>query len=192
MPRDTVRRWSKFGVALGGSVVFSFLFVRSVDIDDVWRALTAANYFYVLPALVLFSLSLAVRSVRWQLMYRPGRDLSLRLLLPSLLVGYAGNNLLPLRAGELLRAQHVAGRTIPPVPWMVTFGTFLMERLFDFLVLSTFVLWGVLITHGGGAYRDVALLLAGGTAFGLILAIFLARNPALPARLLARCSITGS
>src|SRR5207247_1509923 len=107
------------------------------------------------------------------------------LLLPALLVGYAGNNLLPLRAGELLRAQHLTARSIVPVPRMVTFGTFIMERLFDFMVLSTFVLWGILIVGEGGAYLGLALVLFGGTAGGFVVAVLLAHHPDMPSRLLA-------
>jgi uncharacterized protein (TIRG00374 family) len=189
MLRVMVRRWGKFAIALAGSLFFSVLFLRSTNLDEVWRALTGANYLYVVPALALFALSVVARSVRWQVMYRPDREYGWRFLLPSLLVGYAGNNLLPLRAGEILRAQHVGVRTSDPgpsVPWMVSFGTFIMERIFDFMVLSAFVLWGILIVHEGGAYLGIALLLAGGTATGLVVAVFLALNPGLPARLLAR------
>src|SRR5262245_41821786 len=187
--RLTVSSYAKFAVALAGSVFFSFLFVRSTNLGDVWEALQSANYLYVVPALGLFGLSVLARAIRWQLMYRPAREPALQRLLPSLLVGYAGNNLLPLRAGELLRAQQLASRTSlpgPPVPWLVTFGTFIMERLFDFMVLSTFVLWGILLVHQGGAYLGVALLLAAGTAAGLVVGVGMALKPELPAKLLSR------
>ncbi len=179
-----LRAWLKFAIALSFSVFFSYLFLRSTDLGEVGDALAGADYLYVVPALGLFALSLAVRALRWQYMYRPGRDLDWRRLLPSLLVGYAGNNLLPLRAGELLRAQHVADRA--RVPRMQTFGTFMMERLFDGLVLATFLLWGLLLADEGGAYLDIALLLAGGTAVGFLIGAYLAKNPRLPARLVSR------
>lgn len=184
MLNERLTRWLKFGLALGVSVAFTALFLLNTDLGEVADALAGADYFYVAPALGLFALSLAARAVRWHYLYRPHRSLDPRRLLPSLLVGYAGNNLLPLRAGELLRAQHLADRA--EVPRMVTFGTFIMERVFDFMVLSTFVLWGVLLAGVSGAYLGVALLLAAGTAAGLVVTLVLARRPTLLSRLLAR------
>jgi uncharacterized protein (TIRG00374 family) len=176
-------RWLKFILALAVSVAFSTLFLLSTDLGEVADALAGANYLYVVPGLALFAVSLLARAARWRYMY-VGLDLPWQRLVPSLLVGYAGNNLLPLRAGEILRAQHLADRA--SVPRMLTFGTFLMERLFDFMVLSTFVLWGVLLADVSGAYLGVALLLAGGTAAGFVVALVLAHRPALLQKLTAK------
>src|SRR5688572_135833 len=136
-------RWLKFFFALGVSLVFSALFLITIDIAEVADALAGANYVCVAPALALFALSLVFRPLPWRYLLGPEHDHSWRLLLPSLLVGYAGNNLLPLRAGELLRVQHLADRHA--VPRMYSFGTLMMERLFDGFVLATFLLWGLLL-----------------------------------------------
>lgn len=179
---ERLRGWLKFGIALAFSLVFSFLFIRGLDVGDVVEALADADYFYVLPALGLFALSLVFRSLRWRYFLQPQPDLGWRQLLPSLLVGYAGNNLLPLRAGELLRAQHLAERY--QVSRMQTFGTLLMERLFDGFVLATFVLWGMLLVDVG-AYLGVGLALAAATLAGFAVCIAFAHNPALPERFAA-------
>ena len=174
-------RWLKFFVALGVSAVFTWLFLRSVNLHDVGEALADANYVYVAPALGLFALSLVFRALRWRYFLQPEQDLGWRELLPSLLVGYAGNNLLPLRAGELLRAQHLADHR--GVARMQTLGTMVMERLFDGLVLATFVLWGLLLVHVGTAYLGLGLLLAGGALGGFVACTVLARRPDLPGRI---------
>jgi uncharacterized protein (TIRG00374 family) len=179
MPRsESGRRWLKFLVALGVSVAFSYLFIRSIDVDDVLDALRGANYWYVAPALALFAASLVARSLRWQVLYGPSNELSWRQLMPSLLVGYAGNNLLPLRAGELLRAQHLAEQY--GVARMETFGTLMMERLFDSAVLATFVLWGLLLVDAGAAYLGLGLALAGLSVAGFAGCTLLTLDPALP------------
>src|SRR5262245_53701807 len=95
---DRARRWLKFLVAICVSLVFGVLFVGSIDINAVGEALLDADYLYVLPALALFALSVAFRSLRWRFFLLPRYDLTWRALLPSVLIGYAGNNLLPLRA----------------------------------------------------------------------------------------------
>jgi uncharacterized protein (TIRG00374 family) len=175
LANERVRRWLKFLLALAVSVFFSFLFIRSVDLDEVADALAAADYVYVVPALLLFGASVAFRALRWACFLQSQRDLTWLQLLPSLLVGYAGNNLLPLRAGELLRAEHLSRRE--GVARMHTFGTLMMERLFDGLVLATFVLWGLLLADVSTAYLSVGIALAGLAIGGFVVCAVLARKP---------------
>ena len=184
MSKERALRWIKFAVALAISAVFSALFLLNTDLDEVADALAGANYAYVVPALALFAASLAARALRWRYLYLPHHDQGWLRLLPSLLVGYAGNNLLPLRAGELLRAQHVAARA--SIPWMVTFGTFIMERLFDFMVLSSFVLAGVLIAREGSAYVAAGGALFAATTAGFVVAVYFANHPGRARRLVSR------
>jgi hypothetical protein len=181
--RDRLARWLKFLVAISISVIFSALFLLSVDFDAVVDSLAGANYLYVPPALAFFAVSLGFRALRWRYLLEPQFVLSWRKLLPSLLVGYAGNNLLPLRAGELLRVQFLADRE--SVPRMPSFGTLMMERLFDGLVLASFLLWGLILAGPGTAYLGVGLILAGGTAAGFVVCTLLANNPAIAWRFAA-------
>src|SRR4051794_20416297 len=94
-PAPKWQMWAKFGVALAISVLFAGLFLRGLDLDQVWQSLRHANYLYVAPALALFGVSVCVRAERWRYFLLPANDLSWRQLLPSVLIGYAGNNLLP-------------------------------------------------------------------------------------------------
>src|SRR3972149_6059717 len=145
-----LKRHLRFFITIAVSVIFAALFLLSVDLDAVFESLGAADYAYVAPALGLFAVSVASRSLRWRCFLLPASDLTWRQLLPSVLIGYAGNNLLPLRAGELVRAQHLADRFA--VPRMRTLGALIMERLFDGAVLATFLLWGLLLADAGTAY----------------------------------------
>jgi glycosyltransferase 2 family protein len=178
------RRWLKFLLAVAVSVVFTYLFLRGMDLGEVGRTLTGANYLRVVPALGLFAVSMWLRALRWQITFKPCRDVHWSRLLPSLLVGYAGNNLLPLRAGELLRAQHLADRE--GIPRMLSFGTYMMERLFDGLILVTFLLWGLLLVDVGRGFLGAGLVLAALTAAGFVVCIFLANRPQLPAQIMSR------
>jgi uncharacterized protein (TIRG00374 family) len=170
-------RWLKFLIAIGGSLFFAFLFVRGVDLDEVADALGDADYVYVLPALALFAVSVVARSVRWRYFFLPQPDLTWRQLLPSVLIGYAGNNLLPLRAGELLRAQHLAERY--GIARMQTFGGLLMERLFDGAALAAFVVWGLLLADIGAAYLGAGLILGAGSIGGFVFCLVVVRKPAI-------------
>src|SRR5262245_12350068 len=180
---ERLRRWLKLGFAIAFSAVFMALFLRSVDLHEVGRAFRDADYRYVVPAMALFSLSVVCRSVRWRYFFLPGFDLTWRQLLPSVLIGYAGNNLLPLRAGELVRAQYLSDRFA--IARMQTFGGLLMERLFDGLVLAAFVLWGLLLADAGAGYLGLALALGSATLAGFVVCTLAALNPTLPQRIAA-------
>jgi uncharacterized protein (TIRG00374 family) len=181
---ETVKRWLKFALAVGGSVLFGYFFLRGTDLGEVWDALLEANYLLVPPALVLFGLSLVARAVRWRYLYQPHGDPPWRRLLPPLLVGYAGNNLLPLRMGEVLRAQHLADQD--GTPRMHTFGTLMMERLFDAFVLAGFLLWGLALAGVHAAYLGVALFLGIGGVVGTVAGALVARDTRLLSRLMER------
>jgi uncharacterized protein (TIRG00374 family) len=99
------------------------------------------------------------------------------------LIGYAGNNLLPLRAGELVRAQHLSEHF--GVPRMRTLGALLMERLFDGAVLSAFLLWGLVIDDAGAGFLTAGVILALGAAVGFVLCTAAALNPGLAGKIAA-------
>ena len=178
-----LKRHLRFLITIAVSVIFAALFLLSVDLDAVFESLGDADYAYVAPALALFAVSVAARSLRWRCFLLPASDLTWRQLLPSVLIGYAGNNLLPLRAGELVRAQHLADRFA--VPRMRTLGALIMERLFDGAVLATFLLWGLLLADAGTAYLGAGVLLAVSAAGGFALCALAALRPSLPATLAA-------
>jgi uncharacterized protein (TIRG00374 family) len=175
LANERARRWLKFLVALAVSLLFSYFFIRSVDLGEVADALGDADYTYVVPALALFAVSVALRALRWRYFLLPAHDLTWRALLPSVLVGYAGNNLLPLRAGELLRAQYLADHQ--GVSRMQTFGALVVERLFDGFILAVFVLWGLVLVEAGEGYLGAGLLLLGGALAAAAVCIVLANRP---------------
>lgn len=178
---ERTSRWLKLLVLVVASAVFSAYFLLSIDLGEVLDALESANYAYVVPGLALFAVSVVFRSLRWSAFLAPHSNLNTRQLLPSVLIGYAGNNLLPLRAGELVRAEHLYEHFA--VPRMRTFGALLMERLFDGLVLATFVLWGLLLTGSGAAYLTIGLLLLGGALGGFVVCGAIANRPSLLSRI---------
>ena len=46
------------------------------------------------------------RAMRWQFLLNPLRDFPVRRLYPIVIIGYAANNLLPMRLGELVRSYY--------------------------------------------------------------------------------------
>jgi len=121
----SVRFWA--GVAV--SAVFIGLFLRATHPREIASALETANYWYLVPAGVVLFLAICARCVRWSVLMRPVKAMSPVQLFPYAIVGYMANNLLPARAGEVVRAYILGERE--HVSRTGTFGTIAVERLFD-------------------------------------------------------------
>ncbi|MSQ40288.1 MAG: UPF0104 family protein, partial [Dehalococcoidia bacterium] len=85
------RLW--FGVVV--TLLFLALFLYKVDWREAAVHLRQANYLYVVPAIVVYFLSVYFRTLRWQFLLGPMKALSIARLYPVVVVGYMANNLLP-------------------------------------------------------------------------------------------------
>lgn len=130
----SVRFWASFAI----SVVLIALFLRATHPSEIADALSEANYWYLFPALAVLLLAISARCVRWSVLMRPVASISPARLFPYAIIGYMANNLLPARAGELVRAYVLGDRE--NVSKMGTFGTIAVERLFDGCVLVLMLL----------------------------------------------------
>ena len=130
----SIRFWASFAI----SVVLIALFLRATHPSEIADALGEANYWYLFPAVGVLLLAISARCVRWSVLMRPVAPLSPARLFPYAIIGYMANNLLPARAGEVVRAYVLGDRE--NVSKMGTFGTIAVERLFDGSVLVLMLL----------------------------------------------------
>jgi glycosyltransferase 2 family protein len=87
---------------------------------------------------LLYLSSFPVRALRWRLILRAQKVLSVRELVASVFVGYMANNVLPMRAGEIYRAHHL-GRRVRMSRSGVA-ASIVVERTFDGLMLVCVIL----------------------------------------------------
>lgn len=162
-------RRGRFWIGLAVSAVFVGMLLFSVDLPQMAQALRQANYIWVIPAIAVYFVSVAVRTVRYRYIVRSVRDVSSAALFPVLVIGYMANNLLPMRIGELVRAYVLSERH--QVAKMAALGTVAVERLFDGLTLLGFLSVTVLVFGGEGLLTDLALVAA--PVFGAALVVFI-------------------
>lgn len=129
-------------------IVFSllclWLAVRGADLDEVKRALATARYDVLAWTLVPTMGSFAIRAWRWRYLLRPVRTVRFAPLFSATMIGFFGNNVLPARLGELLRAYVVGQRG--GFSRAAALASIVVERVFDtFLLLAVFA--GVLLSH---------------------------------------------
>lgn len=164
------------GVAL--TILLLLWVLRDVSPAEVARELAAANLALLALSVLITIGGFAVRAVRWGVLLTPvERSIPFRPRYASVMIGFAANNLLPARIGELARAVSLS--RIAPVSIGASLATLVVERVFDGLILVG-LLFLVVATPGfplsesvGGvdpraAARAVALVMGG---VGLVLVL---------------------
>ena len=122
---------------VGGIAVSIALLVYlfwDVDLHDIVTHLANTYWSYLAASVLLNMLSLWLRAWRWYYLFPPGAQPSH--LFSALMIGYMGNNLLPLRAGEIVRVYVAARRG---QRFWTTLATVVVERALDGLALGLIV-----------------------------------------------------
>ncbi len=134
------RRWQiLLGVLV--SLIFLWLTVRKLELGQVWQYLRTANYWWIIPGVIVYFGAVWARTWRWHYLLRPIKAISLGNLFPVVCIGYFGNNVYPLRAGEVIRAFVL--RRNNGVPVSASLATIIVERVFDGLVMLLFVFFAL-------------------------------------------------
>lgn len=133
--------------------------LSGVDLSALWTTLLEARLWVMAPFLVLLALFYLSNAQRWALILRPFGRYTARDLAPSMMIGFAGNNVLPLRVGEIIRTILFAKEFGPSRSGVLM--TLVVERALDLV--------GILVVFGTG----VALVGAVPTGFrlGLFVAV---------------------
>ena len=118
---------------LAVTVACMYVAVRGVALQDALDALRDSDLLWLVPALPVFTLAIALRALRWWSVFAPAQRPPLRAVTYALLIGYFFNNILPARAGEAARVIALHRRA--STPKAETLGTVVVERLFDVLAL---------------------------------------------------------
>lgn len=127
----------KFWVGIGLSVALLALFLLTTDVGHMLDALAQANYVYVIPATGMYMVGALFRTIRWRLMLRHMKVISVGRLFPVVIVGYMANNILPMRLGEFVRSYYLGERE--GVSKTAALTTVLIERILDALTLLFFI-----------------------------------------------------
>lgn len=161
------RRWLLAAVGVPISAVAAWLAVRGVDLEEAGLTLARADRGLIAVAVGVMFFQTVLRAARWRLLLPRNVAVvpSLRRVLPVTFVGYLGNNILPARLGEGVRAVLLARREALPVP--ETLGSVLLERVLDTLVLATIGVGAALALGAPGWVIQAALIAVALALIGL-------------------------
>lgn len=167
------------------SAVFLIIAFQGLNPGAVWQEIQHANLLLILFGAVWYFAAVYVIAMRWGFLLRSIAPLSVRQLMPLVCICYMGNNVYPLRSGEILRLLLLQRNH--RVPFTRAAVISVAERVFDGLVMLTFVVIGLLLLKVESTWlRGVATITA--PIFLLALAVFfaLAARPQLFRRVVAR------
>lgn len=147
------------GASISAALLALFVFVF-VDFETIGGVLQTANYSYVVPSIGLYLLAVVFRTVRWRFLLRPLVPETKRGLFPVVVVGYAANNVIPVRIGEVVRSYYLSLRE--GVSAAAAFGTIAVERAADVVVLLLFLGLAWLFLPLSGSFERIAQYTPGG------------------------------
>jgi uncharacterized protein (TIRG00374 family) len=154
-----------------GLLLLALVLVK-VDLRQMIDTLVAADYLFLLPALLAQMAFFLVKALRWRYLFPSERPIPFSTLFSVTLIGYFGNQIIGASTGELLRSIVLGQKG----SWSksATFGTIFVEKLWDILVLCLFllaILWIVPLPPlvQRVAQASVLVLLIGGVVVVLLL-----------------------
>src|SRR5512141_1639031 len=138
-PRST---WLTLIVGLVISAIGITLVARSIDLDQLRRAVNTAQYEWVLLGTLCICGTIYVRTKRWQVLLRPAVSRG-STLAAVMLIGQMLNFLLPIRAGDVIRS--ILASRAASLSFERTIGSVAIEKAWDWITVTGILLIATLI-----------------------------------------------
>jgi uncharacterized protein (TIRG00374 family) len=130
---EQMGRGLQAGIGLAVGAFFLWLALRGVSGEEIRTLIAAVRLKWVALALGLYAGGLFLRVARWHSLLNALTSVARGRVGEALLVGYAFNNLLPARLGELVRADYAKRRM--GVSRSAVLGSIVVERLLDAFIV---------------------------------------------------------
>ena len=116
-----------FGIII--SILLLYFVIKDFNYLNFKIHIINMNYFYILYSLIILIFVIYIRAIRWSYFFE--KKTSRNLLYKAQYIGYFGNNILPFRLGEILRAFYLGSKENESKSKVM--GTIILERIFDFI-----------------------------------------------------------
>ena len=140
------------------SLICLYLAFRQVNLNDISNTLSQGKFLYIIYAFGITGLTFLIRAIRWNTLLGHPSSYTIHHFSSATHIGYFLNNILPLRAGDLVRAKLLSNHDTT-IKMSYVIGSLVGEKIIDLWIIGLFTM--VLIGFG---YTDVL-----GTQFTLIL-----------------------
>ncbi len=127
----------KFLISIAVSLGLVYYSFKDLQWEPFWQAVMSINYWLFGSGALLLVFSNVIRAARWKILLSPQKTIKTTYLFEATMMGYMGNNVLPFRLGEVLRAMVVSKRHDLKVSGVG--ASIVVERaldMFSFLILA--------------------------------------------------------
>jgi dolichyl-phosphate beta-glucosyltransferase len=135
------KNFLKFIISIAVGIGLLFLTLKYFDLVKIVAAIKDARMDYLLIALFLMVLAYLLRGRRWMI-WEPG--LTFWSSFKIILIGFMGNNILPARLGEILRAHCATANINNSFGRTATLASITIERILDGFVIAIVGILGLL------------------------------------------------
>lgn len=136
----------RVAVSLAVTAFFLWLALHGVKWPEVWRHLRTAHWPYLALSALVGTVAIHFRALRWKTLLAPvDPHVAFHPRVAGAAVGFAANNLIPARVGEVVRA--VVTARLAKLPVSAVFASLVVERVLDGLV-TVVLLFGVMALPG--------------------------------------------
>lgn len=145
-PASPRSRWIQLAVGLAISAALIWWTFRRSDWGSSWEVMRGAEVGWMALAVLLATVPFPLRIPRWRILLRrtDGESLESATLWHAIAIGFAANNVLPLRAGEVLRIAVVS--RLGSVPVGTALSSVAVERALDVLVAAALLSAALLVS----------------------------------------------
>jgi len=165
------RRVLRLALGITIAAIFAIAFVARADLSSVKDSFDDVNVAILLGAVAFYFVNVWFQALRWHFLIRHLGSPGPLKLLPPMIIGTMGNNLLPFRLGVVLRAEYLWSRFRIHAP--ASLSTIVLEGWLDGVVLAlVFVPALAIVGSEQGIVR--AVVISGGLAAGSLLVLRLA------------------
>lgn len=115
------------------SAVFLWLALRNTNLADIGQAFSRARLWPLLPMYACLIGFYWLKATRWRLLLSPVHPVTTGQLVPAMMAGAAGNNLLPAHLGEIVRIFYANNKL--GIPKSTVLATLVLERVLDIIIV---------------------------------------------------------
>ena len=113
---------------------------KQVNLEDINRAISNSNFYYILIALLSTYITFILRSIRWKILLDSPSNLKLNKYISTTHIGYFLNNILPFRAGDLGRAKLLSNHS-NKIRFSFLLGSLVAEKIIDLWMIGFFSIY---------------------------------------------------
>tara|TARA_Y100000590_G_scaffold383691_1_gene454565 strand:- start:24 stop:971 length:948 start_codon:yes stop_codon:yes gene_type:complete len=131
-----VKNILKLLLTIAISLFFIVYALKDFNYNSFIDSINNAKFFYIYLSIIILLITIQLRAIRWHFLFKG--NVKVNNLYVAQLIGYMGNNLLPLRFGEFLKSFYLEKKL--KISKFKVFGTVVLERFLDLTGILLLVL----------------------------------------------------